>query len=172
MQVGALYLLGRRLAEIAASAMGAPSTSDLSAAERIIVQDLVQNGLSTISDLASRTGFAQSRVSTVVAALRERGLVRTAVSQVDRRRTEVEPLEATRRLAAESRRSAGPALSAALAQLDPERRREVIAALDDLHRALLGGVPPTGGRPRAARPADRAGGAVAVNARRRGGRGV
>jgi MarR family 2-MHQ and catechol resistance regulon transcriptional repressor len=172
MRVGELYRLGRRLAEIAATAMGEPSASDLSAAERIIVQDLVENGLSTISDLASRTGFAQSRVSTVVAALRERGLVRTAVSEVDRRRTEVEPLEATRRLAAEARKSAGPALSVALAQLDPERRREVIAALDDLHRALLGGVPPTSGRPRAARPGDGAGGAVAVNARRRGGRGI
>ena len=144
--MGELYRLGRRLAEIAATAMGQPSTSDLSAAERIIVQDLVENGLSTISDLASRTGFAQSRVSTVVAALRERGLVRTAVSEADRRRTEVEPLEATRRLAAEARKSAGPALSAALAPLDPERRREVIAALDDLHRALLGGVPSTSGR--------------------------
>ena len=138
MHLGELYRLGRQLGDIAATAMGRPSTSDLSAAERIVLHDLVDHGVSTIGDLSSRTGFAQSRISTVVAALRERGLVRTAISEVDRRRTEVEPLEETRRLALEARRSATPGLSAALAGLDPRRRREVIAALDDLHRALSG----------------------------------
>jgi hypothetical protein len=47
------------------------------------------------------------------------------VSEVDRRRTKVEPLKATRRLAAEARKSAGPALSAALAQLDPGQLPEL-----------------------------------------------
>ncbi|MDB5066851.1 MAG: MarR family transcriptional regulator [Chloroflexi bacterium] len=139
MRVGELYRLGRRLQDLADKAMGDGRSFDFSVAEVIVISDVLDHGDSTIGDLASRTGFAQSRVSTVVAALRDRGWIETAVDEADRRCTRVTLPEEVRRRATEARtKSATPVLAAALAELSPERRDDVIAALEELHRALQG----------------------------------
>jgi hypothetical protein len=57
----------------------------------------------------------------------------------DRRCTQVTLAEDLRRRAGEARtKSATPVLAEALADLSAERRGDVIAALEDLHRALVG----------------------------------
>jgi MarR family 2-MHQ and catechol resistance regulon transcriptional repressor len=137
MRLSELYRLGRRLQDMAEKAIGTGPTFDFSPAETIVVGDLLDHGVSTISDVSSRTGFAQSRVSTVVAALRDRGWIETSVSEADRRRTHVAVTEDVRRRSKEARtRSATPVLAAALADLSAERRDELIAALEELERAL------------------------------------
>ncbi|MEA2615409.1 MAG: MarR family transcriptional regulator, and catechol-resistance regulon repressor [Chloroflexota bacterium] len=139
MRLGELYRLGRRLQDLADRAMGGGRSFDFSVSEVIVVSDLLDHADSTIGDLSSRTGFAQSRVSTVVAALRDRGWIETAVDEADRRCTRVTLPEDVRRRATEARtKSATPVLAAALAGLSRERRDEVIAALEELHRALQG----------------------------------
>jgi DNA-binding MarR family transcriptional regulator len=126
-----LYLLGRRLQELATTALRATGRDgQLSAAELIIVDHLDHHGDSTINELSSSTGYAQSRVSVVVAALRSRGLVRTSISDTDRRRTHVQLTEPSR--------TAGLALVEDAAELGSGHRVEVIAALDDIYRALIG----------------------------------
>jgi MarR family 2-MHQ and catechol resistance regulon transcriptional repressor len=149
MRLSELYRLGRHLQDVAEKAIGTGRTFDFSAAEAIVVGDLLDHGVSTISDVSSRTGFAQSRVSTVVAALRDRGWIETSVSEADRRRTQVAVGEEVRRRAKQARtRSATPVLVAALAGLSAESRDEVIAALEELQRALgAPGVDRSGPRP-------------------------
>jgi MarR family transcriptional regulator, 2-MHQ and catechol-resistance regulon repressor len=143
MRLGELYQLGRRLQDVAEKAMGAGPALDLSPAERIVVIDLLDHGTSTISSVSTRTGFAQSRVSTVVTALRDRGWIETSVSEADRRCTQVAVAEDGRRRATEARtKSATPVLTAALADLGADRRGDVIAALEELRRAL--GAPAVG----------------------------
>ncbi|HEY2704050.1 MAG TPA: MarR family winged helix-turn-helix transcriptional regulator [Candidatus Dormibacteraeota bacterium] len=150
MRVGELYQLGRRLQDVAERAMGSGPALDLTPAERIVVVDLLDHGTSTISRVSSRTGFAQSRVSTVVAALRERGWIETSVSEADRRHTHVALAEDGRRRATEARtKVATPALTAALAGMSADRRGEVLAALEEVHRALAPpGAAITATRPR------------------------
>src|SRR5580704_10609162 len=87
MRLGELYRLGRRLQDLADRAMGGGRSFDFSVSEVIVISDLLDHADSTIGDLSSRTGFAQSRVSTVVAALRDRGWIETAVDEADRRCT-------------------------------------------------------------------------------------
>jgi DNA-binding MarR family transcriptional regulator len=126
-----LHALGRRLQELATAALRATGRDGrLSAAELIIVDHVDHHGVSTINELSSSTGYAQSRVSVVVAGLRGRGIVRTSISDADRRCTQVE--------VAEPSSAAGPSLLDGLAELGSSNRIEVIAALDDLYRALIG----------------------------------
>jgi DNA-binding MarR family transcriptional regulator len=61
----------------------------LSGAQLFVLQQLVEAGPCSIGELAERTRTHQSSVSVVVTRLDERGLVRRATSEVDRRRVEV-----------------------------------------------------------------------------------
>ena len=94
-----------------------------------------------ISQIASRTGFAHSRVSTAVASLRDRGWVVTSLDESDRRRTIAAVTERVQRGVAQRRaRRAESILSELLRDLPAGRRAELIDAIEELHRALAPGL--------------------------------
>jgi DNA-binding MarR family transcriptional regulator len=83
-----LIWLGQQLTEVGraqlqANAPGVPRH------ELVVMADLIENAPSTITDIAQRTGYVQSRVSAAVASLAERGWVRTEADPSDGRRTVV-----------------------------------------------------------------------------------
>jgi MarR family 2-MHQ and catechol resistance regulon transcriptional repressor len=133
-----LYQLGRRLTDIANQGMGAPEL-DISPSEFMVLRDLVMNGRSCISDTVTRTGLAQSRVSTSVKSLAGRGWVHTASDPDDGRRTLA---EVTPEVAAEALRRRGrdatDALDVILADCPPKERAALAEALRKLHQLLVG----------------------------------
>jgi DNA-binding MarR family transcriptional regulator len=140
MNLGDLYQLGRRLKDEAERAMTGGHDLGLSPAETIVIADLLEHPDSTISDIVSRTAFAQSRVSLAVADLRRRGWVETATDAADRRFTRVLLARWIGHKAAEVKgRSAEPLLAELLSGLEPERREEIVGALETLHSALVVG---------------------------------
>jgi MarR family 2-MHQ and catechol resistance regulon transcriptional repressor len=136
MKTADLVWLGQRLAdmgrlEMRASAPGVPT------AEYIVMRELLGGPPSTITTLASRTGYAQSRVSTAVAGLVSRGWAQTRSDPADGRRTVVSVPDDIRRDAREFQaRSEARALDLVLARRPPTQRKAIIAALEDLLEAL------------------------------------
>src|SRR3954454_20430591 len=81
-----LIWLGERLADTGRLEMrtqqpGVPTI------EFVVMRHLIETGLTTITSLVSRTGYAQSRVSAAVASLVERGWAQTQSDPSDGRRT-------------------------------------------------------------------------------------
>jgi MarR family 2-MHQ and catechol resistance regulon transcriptional repressor len=141
MEMSDLYQLGRRLTELAYQGMGG-SELDLTPSEFLVLRDLFMNGQSSITDTVSRTGLAQSKVSTSVAKFRNRGWVTTSPDPEDGRRrlvaiTEAVKLQGDRRRA----RNATDALGLILADADPAERRQLASALERLHQLLVGDHP-------------------------------
>ena len=132
-----LYQLGRRLTDLANQGMGAPEL-DISPSEFLVLRDLVMNGRSSITDTVARTGLAQSRVSTCVKTLAERGWVNTLSDPADGRRTLA---EVTAEVAAESDRRRGrdatDALDIVLADCPPVERARLAQALQRLYQLLV-----------------------------------
>jgi len=113
-----LVWLGQRLAEagqadIRELAPGVPT------AELIVMYDLLDHGPSTITDLAERTGYVQSRVSSAVVGLCERNWAQTRSDPSDGRRTIVYvPQEAQRQARqVQARNATGEVLHPLLAEL-------------------------------------------------------
>jgi MarR family 2-MHQ and catechol resistance regulon transcriptional repressor len=132
-----LIWLGQRLAEAGRAdirdlAPGVPT------AELIVMYDLLDHGPSTITDLAERTGYVQSRVSSAVAGLCERNWTQTRSDPTDGRRTIVYvPDEVQRRARQVQARNANEeVLQPLLAELPARRREAIIRALTDLHDLL------------------------------------
>ncbi|WP_331766792.1 MarR family transcriptional regulator [Embleya sp. NBC_00896] len=135
LNLAGLHNLGRRLTAAAAAAM--KDTSDLGTTELLLLECLYTDGAQPVGALARRTGFAQSRVSTVLAALRRRGLVDLAPDPADRRRTLAEIAPHARAQAGQARnRDAEPTLRALLAALPRADADKVISALGTLDAAL------------------------------------
>ena len=111
----------------------------LPAGEFLVLQDLFLNGQSPINAITTRTGLAQSRVSTAVRTLSERGWTTTSPDPADGRKTLVDLTEATRTAGTERRRSAAQtSLTNALAgAADDHERDQLITALARLHQLLL-----------------------------------
>jgi DNA-binding MarR family transcriptional regulator len=133
-----LYQLGRRLTELAYQGMGG-SELDLTPSEFLVLRDLFMNGRSSISDTVTRTGLAQSKVSTSVAKFRERGWVEISQDPHDGRKTlasvtDAVKLEGDRRRA----RRAEDSLGLVLAGSEPGEREELARALERLHKLLVG----------------------------------
>ncbi|MGW2651757.1 MarR family winged helix-turn-helix transcriptional regulator [Streptomyces sp. NPDC001393] len=139
-----LYQLGRRLAEIALTDMGADEL-DLAPGEFLVLQDLTLNGRSSVSDVTKRTGLAQSRVSTGVRALTARGWTRTEADPHDGRRTLVDLTPEVRAAAAERRAArADDYLRTTLiaAGADADELPSLTAGLTRLHQLLVRGQSP------------------------------
>jgi len=79
-----LFLLGRRLMQIAE---GVLPHGQYSKSGRLIFVDVAYHPNSSISEITERTGFPQSLVSTMVARLRDLGLLESEQDPRDRRRT-------------------------------------------------------------------------------------
>jgi MarR family transcriptional regulator, 2-MHQ and catechol-resistance regulon repressor len=102
-------------------------------AELLLMGDLLDNPPSTITALAERTGYAQSRVSTAVASLVKRGWAQTRSDPNDGRRTLVFVPDRIRRDAQDFRSSTeNQSLHQLLAGRSPARRKAIIAALEEL----------------------------------------
>ena len=132
-----LIWLGQRLADagradIRQLAPGVPT------AELIVMYDLLDHGPSTITELAERTGYVQSRVSSAVAGLCERHWVQTRPDPHDGRRTIVHvPAEVQREARQVQARNVNEeVLGPLLAEVPPRRRAAIIRALTDLHDLL------------------------------------
>ena len=136
MEISDLIYLGQRLVKIGQIALH-DATPGLQTAESMVIAELSEHRASTISDLAQRTGYAQSRISTAVASLRERGWVNTRMDPTDGRRTVaymVEPAaEDTDR--AQSR-SADDVLASIIDDAPEEQRANILRSLDDLLELL------------------------------------
>ncbi|MEU1942918.1 MarR family winged helix-turn-helix transcriptional regulator [Streptomyces sp. NPDC059474] len=140
MNLADLHHLGRRLTAAATSAM--KDASDLGPTELLVLECLYTTGPQPVGAIAQRTGFAQSRVSTVVASLHKRGLVELGADPADRRRTVAKIADHARAQAGEARsRDAEPTLRQMLPGLPDAEVDAVIAALKTLNSAP-GEAPP------------------------------
>lgn len=132
MKVTELIWLGQRLAEAGRAELQA-SAPDVPVAELIVMGDLLDNAASSITEIAARTGYVQSRVSTAVAKLVERGWAAIGSDPADGRRTLVSIPEPTRKAALKQQRvSQARTLDALLTEVPATRRAAIIAALDEL----------------------------------------
>ena len=137
MEMTDLYQLGRRLAEIALSDMGANELG-ITPAQFLVLQDLFLNGRSAVGDIAKRTGLAQSRVSTSVRDFATRGWATTTVDPEDGRKTLVELTDDVHKDGMQRRASrADDSLGSALARTETKERDRLIASLERLHQLLV-----------------------------------
>ena len=131
-----LIWLGQQLTEVGraqlqASAPGVPRH------ELVVMADLIENAPSTITDIAQRTGYVQSRVSAAVASLAGRGWVQTGADPADGRRTVVIVPEQILAQAREFQAGIERRLADALLDGVPsDRQPELMAALDELLAAM------------------------------------
>jgi MarR family transcriptional regulator, 2-MHQ and catechol-resistance regulon repressor len=105
-------------------------------AEFVVMRHLIDGPPSTITSLVDRTGYAQSRVSTAVASLVERGWAQTSVDPSDGRRTLVSAPHDIRRYADSALSAESGSLAGLLDGLPPVRRAAIYDALDDLLAVL------------------------------------
>jgi MarR family transcriptional regulator, 2-MHQ and catechol-resistance regulon repressor len=141
MNLAELYYVGKVLQECATIGMRSVGESQLSTTEMMVAETLFSLGPSTIGAIAQRTGYAQSRVSTVVSALHARGLLTVQTDARDRRRTIValsdSALDEARRVSAQSAR---PVLEASFPTASREQLENLVCAAE----ALLLALDPTG----------------------------
>jgi DNA-binding MarR family transcriptional regulator len=127
-----LYVLGRGLTDVAFRATRA-AEQGLTPSEFAVLHDVFDHGPTPISAITARTGLAQSRVSTTVRLLGDRGWVLTSSDPADRRKTIV---EVTERVRAEGDRIRQLDVGEALAPLFPgasaAEREWAIEALERL----------------------------------------
>lgn len=129
-----LHRLGKRLIDLSREVTTSAGDASLTPAEIAVMEDVMKNPDSVVSEIKARTGFAQSHVSESVARLRGRGLIETPVDQADRRRTRVRLSELARQaILARAGRSADEVI----AHVVPERAERVTALLDELADLLL-----------------------------------
>jgi len=87
MDAGQLHRLARVLRQAALAATADSEDGPVSAAVVAVVEDLAHHEGTTVSQIASRTGLAQSQVSTTVADLRAGGIATAEIDAADRRRS-------------------------------------------------------------------------------------
>ncbi|PPJ25795.1 MarR family transcriptional regulator [Nocardia nova] len=150
MDLSELRRLGRALSNAALTSMHLAVDNSLTGTEVAVLDCLrVQDGL-TVGEIARRSGFAQSRVSTVVAELSGRGLLEIGTDPGDRRRSLVKGTPALVKLLADSPElDATPTLLTLFADLPDAEAKELITALESAARAI---------EPKAAAYRDRTGG--------------
>lgn len=136
MDGGRLHRLGKRLVELSAQVTGEVGDLRLTPGEAAVLEDVIKQPGSTISEIHQRTGFAQSHVSASVSRLRERGLVETATDPGDGRRTRVHIAdEALRAITRRAARGADQVIGRTVG--DPAQARRVTELLDELADLLL-----------------------------------
>lgn len=142
-----LNRLARRLVELSRQASTYRDDLVPAPGEAAILGEVVEHPGCSIRDLCERTGFAQSHISTIVAALTERGLLETATDPADRRRTLVHPGTPLVRGVNRRQRPIDDTLAAALA--DPAAARRAAELLDELAAILFPEPAATPAKPRA-----------------------
>jgi len=131
-----LHRLGKRLIDMSRDVTTHAGNPGLTPGEVGVLEDLLKNPGSSVSEIQVRTRFAQSHVSGSLARLKERGLIETAPDPADGRRTRVF-LSAVAKRAILSRASK-PADDVILRVVsEPGRARRVTVLLDELADLLL-----------------------------------
>jgi DNA-binding MarR family transcriptional regulator len=110
---------------------------DVSAAQLFVLHVLLDSPAASLSEIAARTLTDQSSVSTVVARLVERKLVRRTASRTDRRRAELRLTPAGQRMVDRAPRVPQAQMINALRALPMSKQIELARALDTL-AALFG----------------------------------
>ncbi len=110
---------------------------DVSAAQLFVLHTLVEEPASSVSELAHRTLTDQSSVSTVVARLVERGLVKRTPSRTDRRRAQLRITPAGLRMVRRAPRIPQALMISAIRGMPAAKREELTRALEGL-AALIG----------------------------------
>jgi DNA-binding MarR family transcriptional regulator len=119
-----------------ASSRRAEQEVGLSAAQLFVLQRLADAPALSINELAARTHTHQSSVSTVVAKLVEKGLVRRTAAADDARRVELSLAPRARRVVGRGPDVAQARLVEAIERLSAARRRQLAATLAELAQAL------------------------------------
>jgi DNA-binding MarR family transcriptional regulator len=126
-----LYVLGRQLMKIADATFERAGAHAPPRGETLVLEDIVTNPGSAISEITARTGLPQSHVSASVARFRDRGIVETFADPNDGRRTLVRATWSYVRAAGRRRSSsADDAIAAALEGTSAATKRKVLAALE------------------------------------------
>src|SRR5262249_7746469 len=108
----------------------------VSGAQLFVLQQLVENGGVSLSELAARTRTDPSSLSVVVARLLERGLVSSKRASSDRRRAEVSLSPKGRRLLEKAPEPAQSRLLRALESLSDREIGVLSTTLDRMARSL------------------------------------
>lgn len=139
MNAGQLHRLARLLREIAQVATANEGERPVAASTVAIVEDVTDHPQSPITDIAQRTGLAQSLVSRTVDRLQALGVLAAGRDPADGRRTLVSVHPETRQLnfAGRAERPIGDAIRRVVAGMDGEQQRRIEAALDLLADELL-----------------------------------
>ncbi|MFI2231711.1 MarR family winged helix-turn-helix transcriptional regulator [Nocardia testacea] len=131
MDVRQLHRVIQRLTDLAREVALSEGDPPSSPAELTVLDDVVSRPGSSVRQITERTGLVQSQVSTTVARLAGRGLVRTEVDPADRRRTLVFPSAALLSTIEErTARSVDELLGARFGTAEAERVVGMLAGLD------------------------------------------
>lgn len=136
--VGDLFRITRLLREVALDAARDSGEAVASAGLVVVTEDVAHHDDTTVTEIAKRTGVAQSLVSKVVAQLHDGGVVEAVVDSADRRRTRIRLTELARSqmLPERARRPVNEALFRRFPDLDQKELAQVEAAIEQLARYL------------------------------------
>ena len=155
MNAGQLHRVARVLREIAQAATANEGERPVAASTVAIIEDVTEHPYSPITEIARRTGLAQSLVSRTVDRLHAAGILMAGHDPADRRRTlvSVTPQARHRDFAERAERPISHAIGQIVTGLSSEQQLRIEAALDLLAAELLDRSPgpppaaPAGGRP-------------------------
>lgn len=139
MNAGQLHRLARVLREIAQAATANEGERPVAASTVAIVEDVTDHPRSPITEIARRTGLAQSLVSRTVDRLHAAGIFTVGHDPADGRRTlvSVHPETRHRDFAKRAERPISQAMHQVVTGLSDEQQRRVEAALEILAGELL-----------------------------------
>lgn len=143
MQGADLVYVGQQLVKAGRLALHS-ARPGLQTADSIVVADLLDRRFSTVTEIAQRTGYAQSRVSKAVATLRDQGLVRTRIDPADRRRSVVYLVDQGSETGEAGVSNVDEVLDKLLANADKRDRAAIRAALEKLVVVLRSPIEPVG----------------------------
>jgi DNA-binding MarR family transcriptional regulator len=132
--VGELYRLARLLRDVALLAAAEPGESPAPLGVVAITDDISHHEPTTVGEIATRTGLAQSLVSKTVAQLQQEGVVATRQDATDRRRTRIAVTGAARTQILKSRGARG--VSQALHERFPQFSKEQLSRIERLFDQL------------------------------------
>ena len=105
---------------------------EISAAQLFVLNTLVDHPASSLSEIAARSLTDQSSVSTVVARLVQRGLVKKTISPTDRRRAELRITPAGTKMVQRAPRVPQTTVITAIRAMTPTKQAELARALETL----------------------------------------
>ena len=135
---GELHRLAHLLREIATTATADPGELPVAPGYLAVVEDIARHAGTSVSEVARRTGLAQSLVSRTVAALRESHVVVSSPDPADGRRSliSLDPTTRAGLFRARAARSIEPAVRAHRPELAEKDQLRVGKLLDDLAARL------------------------------------